>query len=304
VRVLEYRHVQAAAIFDLEDRYARERGVLGPHPRIDGPMSLLAVARMTAAGRVELTPPATLEIRRNDSGFDLFFGLVRRPDGALRTLDDGTYVVRVETEGRYQRAENGAVVIPEPSVPYRFDLEPGYAYAFPSGSPARRSLGPTLLRGVLQAPDGSGIAGAVVEVVAVAGPYDTDESGQWVLVFPDSQASGDVTVSVTLPNGAVTQVPNVPVVAGRETVLGQTALRGGLLTNDGRPIAGAAVTIAGRAGITSTRPDGSWLFVLGLGVPPAVVDVTATLPDGRSQTAPAIPIQPRATVVVPIFRFA
>ena len=98
--------------------------------------------------------------------------------------------MRVETSGRYQRAENPAVVIPEPAVPYRFDLEPGYAYPFPSGCRAPRSLGPTLLRGALQHPDGAGIAGALVEVAGVTDRYRTDESGQWVLVFPDSPGVG------------------------------------------------------------------------------------------------------------------
>ena len=34
--------------------------------------------------------------------------------------------------------------------------------------------------------------------------------------------------------------------------------------------------------------------------PPAII-VTASLPDGRSQTHPSIGVQPRSTVVVPTF---
>ena len=304
MRVLELRHLEAAAIFDLEDAYARDRGVLGPHPRIDGPVRLLLVGRMTPAGREEIAPAPELELRRNDRGYDLFFGIVRSP-GAERThLDEGTYVVRVDTDGRYQRAERADVRIPEPAVPYVFDLAPGHAYAFPSGSSVPRSLGPTLLRGALQGPDGAGLADATVEVVGVTERYLTDRSGQWVLVFPDGQASGDVTVRFGLPDGSTTDVASVPVAAGREATLAQTALRGQVVTNAGRPIAGAVVSVGGRPGSARSGPDGAWSYFFGVAQAAINVNVTATLPDGRSQTAPNVPVQPRATVVVPRFRFA
>jgi len=300
---LENQTLSAQAVFDVEDVFARERGVSGPHPRAVRPLRFVAVARIVAGAREQLDPPPVLEIRRNTSGYDLFFGTCRVGDDIRRRLADGTYAVRVESDGVYQRLEHD-VSIPRPTPPYVYDLEPGFAYPFPSGSPIRRSLGPTLLRGSLQGADTRGIAGATVEVVGASNAYRTDETGQWVLVFPDTQPSGDVTVRFTLPDGTVTDVPNVPIVAGREATLAQTALRGSVMSDAGAPIADAEVAVSGQPATTRTGPDGSWFYFFPVGQAAVNVDVTATVPDGASQLRPGVPVQPRATVVVPSFRFA
>lgn len=301
--VAEFRHLSASAVFELEDRYARERGVGGSRPPAVGQRRFLAMARMRGGGRQTIDPPLELEVRRNLSGYDLFFGIARGPAGDRKRLDEGTYVVRVETGGRHQRAERDDVVIPEPRTPYVFELSPGYAYAFPSGSRTRRALGPTLLRGALQEPSGGGITGATVQVVGMTEPYLVDESGQWVLTFSDGQPSASVTVRFQFPDGSTTDVRDVPVVAGRQTTLPQTTLRGHVLTAAATPIARARITVSGQPGQSLSGEDGAWSYFLGVGQTPASVDVTARLADGRRQTRSNVPVQPRATLVVPSFRF-
>lgn len=291
--VLETRHLRATAVFDLEDAFARRRGVLGAHPRVQGPVRVLAVARIDAGGaRVPLEPPLELELTRNDSGFHVFFGIVRLSSRLRRRIEDGTYAIRIETGGRYQLAERADVTLPEPAQPYVFALEPGYAYPFPPGG--------RILRGALHAAGGDGVPGARVEVVGVAGPYATDDSGQWALAFT-SDPGPAVAVRFTFASGAVIDVPGV----APDGTLNQASLEGFVITQAGGPIAGAAVVVTGQPGAATTRADGSWSFFLPPGQPPAAVgaDVTATLRDGRSQTVPNVGIQPRATVVVPTFRF-
>ena len=305
VSVADIRSLAAAAVFDVEDRYARERGVRGAHPRPIAPVRFRAVARMTAGGRVDLDPELELDIVRNSSGFDLFYGNAG-PAGTdeRRRLDDGTYAVRTLTGGVYQTVERADVVIPEPSAPYQFELEPGYSYPFPSGAASARGAAPTLLRGGLQGPDADGIEGARVAVAGTTRTYTTDESGQWVLVFPPNQASGTVTVRFELPDGTVANVAGVPVVAGRDSVVAQTALRGRVTTTEGAAIAGATVTVGGQPGQTLSQVDGGWFYYFRPDQSATNVTVTATLPDGRSQSRAAVPVQPRSTVVVQSFRFS
>jgi hypothetical protein len=302
VTVLDVRHLTATLVFDLEDGYARDRGVAGPHPRPLEPVRYLVVGEVVGGARQDFVEPLELQVRQNSDGYDLFFGRHRLPDGrVVSVLRPGTYVVRVESD-LYQAVERDDVMLPEPASPYLFTLEPGASYPFPSGTLIPRSLGPTLLRGVLQDFGGDGVEGATVEVPGQSNTGRTDASGQWVLVFPDSIASGSVTIRFGLPDGTVVQVPAVPIVAGRESTLAPTVLRGVVLTGAGAGITGAAVDVGG-PDVARTRRDGSITIVFPLNQAAAVVDVTATLPDGRAQTKAAVPVQPRATVTVPTFRF-
>jgi hypothetical protein len=267
----------------------------------------VAVARITGGGRVELDPPLELGVMRNASGFDLFFGSAA-PVGTdePRRLDQGTYAVRLSSGGVYQTVERADIAIPAPATPYRFELDPGCAYPFPSGAASARGGAPTLLRGGLQAPDATGIEGARVDVPALASVrlHTTDESGQWVLVFPEGQPSGAVSVRFRLPDGTTTNVAGVPIVAGRDSTLPQTALRGSVTTTAGVAIPEATVTVSGQPGSTRSQVDGGWFYFFRPDQPGTNVTVTATLPDGRSQSRGAVPVQPRSTVVVQSFRFA
>lgn len=301
----DIRRLSATLVFDLEDRFARGRGVRGFHPRPLEPVKFLATARIEGGVRKEIVPPLELVVTRNGGGYHLFFGTARRHDGERRerALTDGLYAVRVE--GRfYQSAERVDVVVPTPDRAFSFDLRPNYAYPFPSESTLGGGLGLTLLRGTLHTTDGRGVAGATLQVVGTTEPCVTDATGQWVLVFPDTQASGNVTVRVVLPGGAAQNVAGVPVVRGREAGLGETALRGWLLSAAGGVIPGATVQVQGFADLVTAGLDGGWFYYFDLNQAAATVSVTATLPDGRSQTQINQQVRPRATVVVPTFRFA
>lgn len=318
----EFRRLAASLIFNPEDRYAREeRGVRGPHPRPIGPVTYRVVGQVVNGARQDLPEPLELVTQRNASGYHLFFGTVRlQPEGALRqgVLADGIYVVRVESDF-YQPLELD-VTLPREDTPYFVDLQPGYAYPFPPAHPFRpepgqpfdctdatapRGRGPTLLRGGLQTHNGQGIRGATVQVVGQSNTYTTDASGQWVLWFPDAQPTGQVTVHFEVPGaGGAVDVPNVCVIQGRETSLPQTALRGWVQSDAGLAIPGATIQVAGQPGSTTTDRIGSWFYYFSnLNQPAATVNVIATLLDGRSRTQPNVHVQPRATVVVPRFRF-
>lgn len=301
----ESRRLAAELIFDLEDRYARDRGVRGRHPRPIGPLTFRATGRVVGGAMQALSPSLELEVGRSPTGYYLFFGTVLLP-GKTRhahALVPGTYRVVVESSF-YQRLERQDIVVPESDTPYFFDLESGYAYPFPTESTLSGGRGPTLLRGSLHHPGGEGIAGALIRVAGVSNEYRTDETGQWVLVFPDSQPSGPVVAQMDLPDGSVINLPNVGVVQGREAGLAQAALRGWVTTTAGVGLAGATLRVGGHPGGATTASDGSWFYFFGMDQPATTVNVTAVLPDGRSLSASNVQVQPRATVVVPSFRFS
>jgi hypothetical protein len=302
-RILESRRLMAIGIFDLEDRYARELRVGESHPRPIGDVRIVLVGRMVGGQREEFPEPLTPVIRRNPSGYHLFFGRVKAWDGVDRAvLSPGTYIVRVESQF-YQPTERDDIVLPRPDAAYFFDLQPGVAYPFPAR--VSRSAGPTLLRGSLHHQGGAPIAGALIEVAApgaAATPYRTGEDGQWVLAFPLGQPSGDVAVRITLPD-AVPVVLTAQVVQGRETSLQQTALRGWVVNAAGFGIRGATITVSGQPGQSTTDADGRWFYYFALDQPAAQVRVTAALPDGQSLSQDNQPVQPGAATMVPTFRF-
>jgi hypothetical protein len=305
VTVAEVRSAGAEAVFDVEDRHARERGVRGPHPRPVAPVRFVAVARITPAGRVELDPWLELDVARNPAGYDVFFGSTRPiQTNERRRLAAGRYAVRIFSGGVYQGVERADIAVPSPATPYAFDLEPGYAYPFPLGAASPRGAAPTLLRGGLHGPDAGVLLGARVEVQNVTPVYTVDEAGQWVLVFPAGQQTDAVTVRFQLPDGTTVNVAGVQVVEGRASTLAETGLRGSVLTDDGVSIAEAAVTVSGQPGRTLSRTDGQWSYYFRPDQLATNVNVTATLPDGRSQSRGGVPVQPRSTVVVDSFRFA
>jgi hypothetical protein len=305
VAVTEIRHLSATLAFDPVDVFAKTRSGPATRPRPLGQIRLRLVAEIAAGVRTDLPEPIELRTVANHEGYVVWFGRVRAADGSVRIWPSpGRYVVRAEA--LYYQSAEVTVDVPTPSLAYDLELAPGPAYPFPAGGLVPRAAGPTLLRGTLQAPDGTALEGATVEVTPQTAPptprVTVDATGQWVLVFPDTQSSGNVTVRFTLPNGTVTDVPAVPVVAGADSALGATRFRG-FVTSKGIPVAGATVTVAGAAVSVSSRADGAWQYVFPLNQVAANVDVQAQLPDGRNLTQQNQPIQPRATVVVPSFRF-
>jgi hypothetical protein len=300
-RVRESRRLTATAIFDLEDRYARELRVGETHPRPFGAVNIYLLGRMVDGQRMDFPEPIKLKVRNNPSGYLLFFGRVQGPDDVVRDAGlQGTYVVRVESQF-YQQAERDDIELPRPDAAYLFDLLPNIAYPFPAR--VSTSAGPTLLRGSLHGRDGAAIAGARVELAAPGvAPYRTGEDGQWMLVFPRDQPSGDVAVRITLP-GAQPLTIDAPVVRGRETSLQQTAMRGWVVNAAGFGIRGATITVSGQADRSTTDADGRWFYYFDLDQGAAQVHVTATLPDGRSLTSAGQLVQPRGVTRVSTFRF-
>jgi hypothetical protein len=203
-----------------------DRGIGGHHPRPLGRVAYRLVGRVVGGVRRDLDQPydqpAELAVVTGPSGYDVFLGAVILADGRRFQADlpDGQYVVQASNP-LYQRGERDDILVPPlppapppplapPIVAYRFDLEPGYAYPFPSASTIPAGLGPTLLRGV------------DVEAPGHSNRYRTDETGRWALVFPDAQPAGPVTVRFTFPGGAVHVVVNVPLRQGVDNPFAQT----------------------------------------------------------------------------------
>ncbi len=295
---------RAQLMFDLEDVYARDRGVRGSRPRPLAGVEFWIVGELVDSSIQAIDPPWRMIVHCNPSGYHVFYGEVEFADGTRRSqIVEGTYAVRVESEF-YQLAERQDVVLPEFATPYSFDLEPGFRYPFPRESSLSKGRGTTLLRGGVHQRDGSGLAGVTIEVTQASYSYSTDESGQWVLVFPDDVTDSDLTVRFVWPDRPPTEVDGVPLIQGRDNSLMQTALRGWVLTDTGVPIRGATVEVLGHTGMVKSRGDGAWFFYFDATEPEQPVDIEFVLPDGRNQIASSILVRPRATVVVPTIRFS
>ena len=299
--VASFRLRPPVAIFDLTDRYLADLGIRGVHPRPVGPVELTLVERLAEDGtREPLQPALVLRVVHNPSGYDVWLGQAAPAggQGEGRRFDRGRFMVRIG--GRFYQSAEVEVELPQTS-PVAVALEPGFAYPFPRDGAGRAST--TLLRGGVRRTDGSGIAGARVEVPGTSRPYETGASGEWVLVLPGGLA-GPVTVRISLPDGTVREIEDVPLVPGRESSLGQTALRGWVLGEGGRPLEGARIAVDDHPGESRSGPDGGWFFYFDPDRPDGVVSVTATLPDGRSTTVSDIPLKRRSTVLVPTLRFS
>ena len=307
----EFRRRRAVLILDAEDRFLREQGIAGPHPRPQAPLDFSFVGRRVGGVLQVIDPPIMLEVLLNPSGFYLFFGKEKNEDARRNTLlSEGTYVLRVQSP-LYQTTEidveietlfSPMGIRPRMRGPYFIDLLPGYAYAFPRSSVIPGAEGPTLLRGAVRSADGQGVAGVDVEVVGQTTVYRTGSNGQWVLTFPDGLASGDVTVQFRFPDGLVEDIAAVPIRQGFEASLPQAALRGAVFAR-AVGVAGARITVAGHVGEARTESDGGWFFYFDLDQLDEIVTVTATLPDGSSLVQAGVPVRRRATSVVPAFRF-
>jgi hypothetical protein len=293
----------ATAILNAEDRFARDSGFFGRHPRPFGGVKYHLVGHMQGGARVDYAAPRELVVVDTPSGYAVFFGLLREADGSVRRFEpeDGTYVIKVDAQF-YQPSEH-LIHLPEPAAAQSIDLEPGYAYPFPDAS-LRNGGAPALLRGTVHEAGGAGVAGVAVEIVGQSNICLTDDGGQWVLVLREGWPGGDVTVRFSRPGGAVEEVASVPVSRGGGSALRQAGLRGWVRSAAGVPIAGARIEVGGHPGSAVPAQDGSWCFYFGLNQPDEVVSVSASLPDGRRQTQSNVLVKQRAVVVVPSFKIA
>lgn len=334
VRRVQFR--RAYQIFDLEDAFARDRGLRGEHPRPLGDVRFLLVDRHVNGDRVPLDPPYELIVRRSPSGYDLFFGevWVERPGGRRRQrLPEGTYQLNVETA--FYQIEEAAVTFPmeDPQQAIAISLHPGYNYPFANATNLPLSTngafpswrGPTLIRGSLYHTDGSPVQNATVTLaepdVTSQPTYRTEAGGQWLLIVPVEafravDVGGDgvtrpMSLSFSWPDPADPQetvqhdVSDIPVTLGQQMTVLQSALRGWVL-QAGRAVRDATITVDGFPGQSTTRENGSWFYYFDLNQPPEAtgeVDVIAVLPDGARQSRLSVPIQHGATSVVEAFHF-
>jgi hypothetical protein len=212
---LERRQLKATQVFDLEDAFARARRVRGLHPRPFGEIRFYNVARIADGGTPEYwSQPLALRTVLNPSGYHLFFNDYLLADGSKRAnfLTEGDYLIRIEAQ-YYQPVERSVTLpMPDPKQPEFFDLVPGYAYPFPF--PVLNGHGLTLLYGKVQNADGAGLARVVVTVDGEAISYETDQAGQWVLVFPNDWETGSVTLRFMLPDGSSQTLADVLVNQG------------------------------------------------------------------------------------------
>jgi hypothetical protein len=304
--VKQLRMREAVMVFDPVDGFAARRNVAGPHPRPIGTIAYRLLARRQGGIRSDLDPPLNLVTMGTPSGYDVWLGLVAAPGSGRSWADiaDGDYIVEASSP-LYQRLEATVTVPLDSASPGRFELEPGYGYPFPRTSTLSMGRGPTLLRGTVNRNDNdtAALAGITVEVPGQSSSYQTDGTGRWVLVFPDSQPAGPVTVRFTFPaGGAVVNVPGIPLVPGASNAIQQTALYGKVIAAD-RPARGCTVEVLGRAGQGLADTAGAWLYYLDLDEPGGQVAVRAALPDGRATTLGNVPVQRLQANRVPTFRF-
>ncbi len=314
--VWERRVTSATLVFHLVDRWARDRRTAGPAPLARGPIRYRIVATEAGGQRTDLDPPFDMVMERNASGYDLWFGLVG--DGERYPDPPPSLVIEIAS-AQYQRVETVIANLPVPGMPQQFALEPGYAYEFPRATAIPGATGPTLLRGTLRGPGGTGIARASVRVnpapVGQPAPnptYVTDATGNWVLPFDDAVATtGNATLEVTFDGQAPVNVVDVAITRGDTSTARQAALAGVTRRGSGAALAGVTITTSAVPGI-STRSDADgrwelWLPIEQFPPPPAPAPppatVTATPPQGAPIPRPNVQIQPRATTPVDPFVF-
>lgn len=110
----------------------------------------------------------------NPSGYRLFLDLDRQPDRDPVT-------VHVDAGKRYRHGSREVDLSDwDPVRPLRIDLAPAVPYEFPPGS--------TLVRGHVLDGDDTGVDGAHVSIRGLDTSTETDEDGEFVLVFRKDDA--------------------------------------------------------------------------------------------------------------------
>jgi hypothetical protein len=240
ITILEERTQRAILVFDLEDRFARNQGVRGLHPRPIEPIRFYLVSQTPGNGGLQrkFEPPWEMQMTRNPSGYHLFFDTVKLPNGALRQAQLATGELQVRLQSPVYLTQEITVTLPYNPAPYRaitLDLLPSYLYPFPQ-------YGSTLLNGYVQHADpkqNEGVAvSAVVPVIDDDQPgneqvtFITDAAGQWVLTFPNNTAFPTngaqahrlaIQVHFTQPNGNQ-KIEPATIEQGKITYLGKVEL--------------------------------------------------------------------------------
>jgi hypothetical protein len=108
-------------------------------------------------------------------------------------------------------------------------------------------------------------------------------------------------VLIKVPNQNEQTIPDVCVVAGYETSLHQTALRGWVRRGT-LPVAGAVITVQNVAGQAISDKRGSWTFAFPFSQGAQAATLNAAV-QGLSAQTRTVMLVPRATIVVDPIQF-
>jgi hypothetical protein len=206
-------------IFDLTDRFARDMGV-NEVTRPFGPLQIYVIGEQINGVDRTWSRPLRLITAQNPSGHLIFFGQLQdsqKPYTKRRNYLQDSHIYRLRFESQYyQTIERDFPFAEVPANPrLTLDLEPGYAYPFPRLT----NYHPTLLRSHVHAADGTGIPHIQIAIIGQNIGYEmTDQTGQWLLAFPDGQPAGNITVNF-IRNGAVLAQSIAAIQPGQANVL-------------------------------------------------------------------------------------
>jgi hypothetical protein len=286
----------AVLILNVIDRYAQEANNV-PLARPLGGLRFWLEAKEAPSPVVTFNPLIEMAVRRNGSGFYLFYGHERLSDGSTRRiLLPGTqYKLRVTSPSGLYQDKVKSVPLPLPDLnqikpinhltQYTIAMEPGPAYNFDGVSPIRVQdstlpctmrnfpgrAGPSVLRGSLYRTDGTPVVEAEIKTLnldgSIAAKSTSSASGEWLLWFID-RPTGQIDVLVTYPKTKPSDTPQtvtvsaVCIVRGFETVLGQTAISGVVVKGE-RPFSGAVVSMSGLPNLSGqavSAKNGVWTY--------------------------------------------
>ena len=277
----------ALLVLDPRDWFASWHGTgidlvsISPGPRVP------AVIRPTVPITVTAEPLAPgdpgwpfggvveLMLIQTPSGLLAFYGRVQATGGLVLRVPRRatTCVLRIAASG-FAPAVLKPVTIAGPDGPpsvQTFNLYPAPGYPFPTGQQPNGNAAATLLSGDVVNPDGSGIAGVEVSVADQPNLVSTFTSdiGGWILVLDQQTDLQTVASPVSIVFGSPVNLTatGVAFTAGATTRLPRTSLRGVVRLANGVAVSGAAIAVAGFPGSSTSRPDGTWVFCLGVNQP-------------------------------------
>jgi len=293
---------EAALILDPVDMFAGRLGLRGPRPPAFGPLAVMVEGVVRNGETIPLAPPVRLDLVTTPGGYLLSFNQVTGGDGVVRRpyFPPGRYALGVRSDFyrllRVPEVEFGG------AAPVELRLEPGWRYPFPTAPVIDSGAGVTVLTGAVMDPAGRGIAGAVVACDDALSAYETDATGQFALVFALCWNAGTATVRVTRPHHPEVTV-TVTLPQGSITPLPQTRATGRVVTDAGLPVAGATLVAEdGGDGHVVTGPWGDWSWTFPLDQTAGGVRFSIRAPGAaRSGPAPhhcAVTVIPQATVTV------
>jgi hypothetical protein len=295
-------------------------GTGGSAPPAQGEITIRVTGQLVRGVFRPFVPgPATALYQRTPSGNVSLTGQFRTGRGEVFKLTQGDF--RLEIETQFYQSETRDVTF-DPNVTRRVQIEltPNVKYPFPSSSTLPFVSGPARLHGSLRATNGDPLSAVLVTVAELenlnpAWPFRsfrTDQTGSWVIVFPDKffQAPNNprdvvpekpVNIRFDLPSGTVT-IAAFPVKAGKEIGLLQPSLRGNAVNAKGDGITGVQISVVGQSANSQTDKSGTFLYFFPLTQGQQRVTVRARAPGG-AQLSQDVDLVARGRAVVPTFRF-